>query len=99
MTRHPSQGRNPFHGAKMTPQERDDAILEQRTMRSNDPLETEHLYLGTSITGDYPVLVPEELVRRHTHILGGTGSGKTSAAVIRLRVESLLRGENDAAGT
>ncbi len=48
----------------MTPQERDDDILEQRIMRSNDPQETEHLELGTSSTGDYPVLIPEELVRR-----------------------------------
>ena len=51
---------------------------------SNDELEAKHLYLGTSIEGDYPVLLHEELLFQHAHILGDTGSRKTSIGIAPL---------------
>ena len=63
----------------------------ERMMWSNDPLETEHFYLGTSIAGDYPFLLHEELVHRHAHILGDTGSRKTSIGVAPLLTQLIAR--------
>lgn len=49
-----------------------------RLRNSPSPLAREHLWLGTSGFGDYPVLLHRRALEEHVHILGDTGSGKTS---------------------
>ena len=53
----------------------------ERIRSSSDNLEREHLYLGSSIEGDFPVLLHQNLLYRHAHILGDTGSRKTSIGI------------------
>lgn len=52
-----------------------------RIVNSNDPLEREHLLLGTSERGDYPILVHREIHDQHGHILGDSGASKTALAM------------------
>ena len=52
-----------------------------RLISSRDELETKHLYIGRSVYGDYPVLLHRELLNAHAHILGDTGSRKTSIGI------------------
>lgn len=52
--------------------------------------ERDHLWMGTSVEHDYPVLVHRDILREHAHILGDSGSGKTSLALAPL-VTQLLR--------
>ena len=63
----------------------------ERMLWSNDELEAKHLYLGTSIEGDYPVLLHEELLFQHAHILGDTGSRKTSIGIAPLLTQLIAR--------
>ena len=63
----------------------------ERMIWSNDPLETEHLYLGASLEGDYPVLLHRELLNAHAHILGDTGSRKTSIGIAPLLTQLIAR--------
>lgn len=63
----------------------------ERIFWSNDPLETEHFYLGASLEGDYPVLLHEKLLQTHAHILGDTGSGKTSLGITPLITQLIAR--------
>jgi hypothetical protein len=63
----------------------------ERIIWSNDPLETEHFYLGASLEGDYPVLLHEKLLQTHAHILGDTGSGKTSLGIAPLITQLIAR--------
>lgn len=60
---------------------------------SSDELETEHLYLGSSIEGDFPALLHQNLLYRHAHILGDTGSRKTSIGIAPLLTQ-LINSEN-----
>ena len=46
--------------------------------------EAEHFYLGRTIFGDYPVLLHYRLLERHAHILGSSGSNKTSVGLAPL---------------
>ncbi|MEQ9617215.1 MAG: TraM recognition domain-containing protein [Phycisphaerales bacterium] len=50
----------------------------ERLRASPSALAREHLWLGTSGFGDYPVLLHRRALEEHVHILGDTGSGKTS---------------------
>lgn len=63
----------------------------ERMMLSKDMLETEHLYLGSSIEGDFPVLLHQNLLFRHAHILGDTGSRKTSIGIAPLVTQLIAR--------
>lgn len=63
----------------------------ERIIWSRDKLETEHFYLGTSIEGDYPILLHERLLQHHAHILGDTGSGKTALGVAPLLTQLIAR--------
>ncbi len=56
-------------------------IYVDRMINSNDPLEREHLLIGTAEQGDYPVLVHSEIFDQHTHILGDSGASKTALAI------------------
>lgn len=63
----------------------------ERISRSKDDLEAEHLYLGTSIEGDYPILLHLKLLQRHAHILGDTGSGKTALGIAPMLTQLIAR--------
>lgn len=63
----------------------------ERIMWSDDPLEREHLYLGSALEGDYPVLLHRDLLFTHAHILGDTGSRKTSIGIAPLLTQLLAR--------
>ena len=52
-----------------------------RIVNSNDALEREHLLIGTSETGDYPVLIHRKIHDQHAHILGDSGASKTALAM------------------
>ena len=60
-----------------------DAVTE-RLRSSADPLERKHLWLGVSKEGGHPVLLSREALEQHAHIMGGSGSGKTSLGLAPL---------------
>ncbi|MFN3194031.1 MAG: type IV secretory system conjugative DNA transfer family protein [Aureliella sp.] len=49
--------------------------------RSNDETEQSSLLLGTNKSDGSPVLVPRKVFEEHAHILGDSGSGKTSLGI------------------
>jgi hypothetical protein len=63
----------------------------ERMIWSPDQLETEHFYLGSSLEGDYPVLLHRDLLNAHAHILGDTGSRKTSIGIAPLLTQIIAR--------
>ena len=63
----------------------------ERMLLSDDPLEQEHYYLGSALEGDYPVLLHHELLHKHAHILGDTGSRKTSIGIAPLVAQLIAR--------
>lgn len=63
----------------------------ERILLSDDPLEQEHYYLGAALDGDYPVLLHQDILFRHAHILGDTGSRKTSIGIAPLLTQLLAR--------
>lgn len=52
-----------------------------RIVNSNDELESEHLLLGVSEKGDYPILVHNEIHDQHAHIVGDSGASKTALGI------------------
>ena len=46
--------------------------------RSPDRTERESVYLGRVVEDSSPVLIPRDVFREHAHVLGDSGSGKTS---------------------
>ena len=46
--------------------------------------ERDHLLVGFSLNGDYPVLIHEPIMREHAHVTGDSGSHKTSLALAPL---------------
>lgn len=63
----------------------------ERMVWSSDELETEHFYLGSSMEGDFPVLLHRDLLYRHAHILGDTGSRKTSIGIAPVLTQLIAR--------
>jgi hypothetical protein len=63
----------------------------ERIIWSPDELEAEHFYLGSGIEGDYPVLLHRDLLNAHAHILGDTGSRKTSIGIAPLLTQIIAR--------
>ena len=63
----------------------------ERIIWSPDDLEAEHFYLGSSVEGDYPVLLHRDLLNAHAHILGDTGSRKTSIGIAPLLTQIIAR--------
>jgi hypothetical protein len=64
-----------------------------RMLNSRNALEREHLYLGRSVHGDYPVLLHMKLLQQHAHILGDTGSRKTSVGIAPLLTQLIGRAD------
>ena len=54
----------------------------ERLTKSSDPLEREHLFLGTEPELDFPILLHKPLLREHCYIVGDSGSGKTSLGIM-----------------
>jgi len=50
----------------------------------------DHLWLGTTVLNNYPVFLHRGILHDHAHILGDTGSGKTSLALAPL-ITQLIR--------
>lgn len=65
-----------------------------RIINSNDELEREHLFIGTSETGDYPVLVDRKIHEQHGHILGDSGSSKTALAMAPQATQMIARADS-----
>lgn len=66
----------------------------ERITFSKNALEREHFYLGAAVEGDYPILLHESLLYKHAHLLGDTGSGKTSLGVTPLLTQIIAKGEH-----
>ena len=63
----------------------------ERIIESQNRDEREHFYLGRSLYGDYPVLLHRRLLERHAHVLGSSGSNKTSIGLAPLLSQVLAR--------
>ncbi len=57
-------------------------VYTARLQHSKNPEAKKHIYLGVNHEGDYPVLLPIDALKRHAHIVGSTGSGKTHRAIV-----------------
>lgn len=64
-----------------------------RLLSSRNKLEREHVLLGTHAEYGYPVLLHKKLLREHMHIMGGSGSGKTSRILAPLIAQLIRAGE------
>ena len=53
--------------------------------------EADHLLLGFSAHGDYPVLLDRKILSEHTHITGDSGSGKTALALAPMLAQLIGR--------
>ena len=62
-----------------------DAIVD-RLLHSSNPVEQRSLYAGRTYHQGIPVLLDTDQLVEHMHILGPTGSGKTS-----LGIETIVR--------
>lgn len=65
-------------------------LLVERLRSSDDECESQSLLLGTNARDDSPILIPREVFKEHAHILGDSGSGKTSIGLLPL-VTQLMR--------
>ncbi len=57
------------------------SISVNRMLNSRDRKEREHVLLGRSIFGGYPVLLHKALLHQHAHLVGDSGSRKTSLGI------------------
>ncbi|MDD2942954.1 MAG: hypothetical protein PHC51_08330, partial [bacterium] len=53
----------------------------KRLQTSPNALARQHLWLGNHATEDYPILIHQDVLCEHAHILGDSGSGKSALAV------------------
>ena len=65
-----------------------------RIVNSGDVLEREHLFLGTSETTDYPILVHRDIHDQHGHILGDSGASKTALAMVPQATQLIARADS-----
>lgn len=65
-----------------------------RMLTSKNKAERDHVYLGRSVYGDYPVLLHLKLLQQHAHILGDTGSRKTSVGIAPLLTQLIARADS-----
>lgn len=55
--------------------------LVQRVQSSSDALEQKSILLGVNASDNTPVLVPLKVFEEHAHLIGDSGSGKTSLGI------------------
>ncbi|MDZ4686582.1 MAG: hypothetical protein SH850_16045 [Planctomycetaceae bacterium] len=67
--------------------------LVDRLQSSQDYWESQSLFLGTNWRDDTPALVPREIFAEHAHILGDSGSGKTSIGLMPLVCQLMRSGK------
>jgi len=60
---------------------------------SDDEIEKESVFLGTNAHDDTPVIVPRRVFREHAHLLGDTGSGKTTLGILPLLTQLMRFGD------
>ncbi|MBL8849930.1 MAG: hypothetical protein JNG89_09605 [Planctomycetaceae bacterium] len=65
-------------------------MLVDRLRSSTDIFERESVFLGTNSRDDTPVFVPRSVIDEHVHVLGDSGSGKTSRGLLPL-ISQLMR--------
>jgi hypothetical protein len=65
-----------------------------RIIHSGDKLEADHILVGASQVGDYPVLVHREIYDQHFHVLGDTGASKTSLGIAPTAMQLIARGNS-----
>lgn len=68
-------------------------IYADRIVNSQDALEREHLFVGSTIQGDLPVLLHRDVFDQHAHILGDSGASKSSLGVGPLATQLIARGD------
>ncbi len=59
--------------------------------------ERNHLFLGVEPEADFPVLLDRSILAEHAHLVGDSGSGKTSLGLMPLLMQ-LLRGDTSGQG-
>ncbi len=64
--------------------------LVQRIRTSHDDIEQHSLLLGVNAHDDTPVIIPRSILREHAHVLGDSGSGKTSLGLASI-ITQLIR--------
>jgi len=67
--------------------------LVTRVRASGDAIEKESLLLGVNAHDDSPVIVPRSVFREHAHLLGDSGSGKTSLGIASLLTQFIRFGD------
>lgn len=60
------------------------SIAADRILNSADARERDHVLLGRALEGNYPVLLHKKLLHQHAHLLGDSGSRKTSLGIAPL---------------
>jgi hypothetical protein len=68
-------------------------VYVSRLVNSQHALEREHLLVGFSVFGDYPVLLHKAILDQHYHLTGDTGSMKTSLVVGPLATQLMARND------
>lgn len=68
-------------------------VYVSRLVSSQHPLEREHLLVGFSQFGDYPVLLHKAILDQHYHLTGDTGSMKTSLVAGPLAAQLMARND------
>lgn len=67
--------------------------LVNRIRASGDTVEKESVLLGVNAHDDSPVIVPRSVFREHAHLLGDSGSGKTSLGIASLLTQFIRFGD------
>lgn len=67
--------------------------LVDRVRASGDRIEKDSLLLGVNAHDDSPVVVPRAVFREHAHMLGDSGSGKTSLGIASLMTQFIRFGD------
>lgn len=66
----------------------------ERLACSTHPAASTHLYLGTHAVLDIPMLLPRDVLTDHAHIIGSSGSGKTSLGLLPLVLQLIRFGDS-----
>jgi hypothetical protein len=70
------------------------AQLVTRVQSSKDDIEKYSLFLGINAADSTPVIVPREVFQEHAHLLGDSGSGKTSLGMASLIAQLIRFGDS-----